>query len=79
MGKNYWNRLYGKRTANAYLLRFCVRISSISLAKHSTGTSGDQGSSFLRLSRTLFGLIEGITDNSQLRYLPGLRPLNLAV
>lgn len=41
----------------------------------SAGTSGDHGGSFLRLSR----LPDGITDNNQFRYLPGLRPLTLAV
>ena len=79
MDQNYSSKLYSKRKANDYLSRFCVRISSRSLAKQSAGTSGDHGRSFLKLSRLLLGLIEGITDNSQLRYLPGLRPLNLAV
>ena len=79
MDQNYSSKLYSKRKANDYLSRFCVRISSRSLAKQSAGTSGDHGSSFLRLSRLLFGLTDGITDNNQFRYLPGLRPLTLAV
>ena len=79
MDQKYSSKLYSKRKANDYLSRFCVRISSGSLAKQSAGTSGDHGSSFLRLSRLLFGLTDGITDNNQFRYLPGLRPLTLAV
>ena len=79
MDQKYSSKLYSKRKANDYLSRFCVRISSRSLAKQSAGTSGDHGSSFLRLSRLLFGLTDGITDNNQFRYLPGLRPLTLAV
>ena len=79
MDQKYSSKLYSKRKANDYLSRFCVRISSRSLAKKSAGTSGDHGSSFLRLSRLLFGLTDGITDNNHFRYLPGFRPLTLAV
>ena len=79
MDQKYSSKLYSKRKANDYLSRFCVRISSRSLAKQSAGTSGDHGSSFLRLSRLLFGLTDGITDNNHFRYLPGFRPLTLAV
>ena len=78
MGDNYWIKLFSKVMAYAYF-KFCRRMSLISLAKHSTGTSGDHGRSFSRLLRTLFGLIEGRTDNSHFRYLPRLRPLALAV
>ena len=78
MDDNYWIKLFSKVMADAYF-EFCRRMSSISLAKHSTGTSGDHGRSFSRLLRTLFGLIEGRTDNSHFRYLPRLRPLALAV
>lgn len=53
--------------------------SSRSLAKQSSGTSGDQGRSLLRFSRLLFGLIDGISDNNHFRYRPGQSPLALAV
>ena len=78
MGDNYWIKLFSKVMADAYF-EVCRRMSSISLAKHSTGNSGDHGRSFSRLLRTLFGLIEGGTDNSHFRYPPELRPLALAV
>ena len=37
MGDNYWIKLFSKVMADAYF-EFCRRMSSISLAKHSTGT-----------------------------------------
>ncbi len=55
MDQNYSSKLYSKRKANDYLSRFCVRISSRSLAKQSAGhpvtmaavSSGYQGCSLV--------------------------------